>query len=81
MPFVCVSVCAAQTVGLNSYVVGVENWYTGHPELIEHFLGTAGRSKAETANAQLDIIVSDLCIKHSFDTSLDYKMYVSSTVG
>ena len=63
---------------MHSYIVGVQDWYTGHPELIEDSLGTTVRSKAETADAQLNIIVIDLGIKHSFDTSLEPEFRVLS---
>jgi hypothetical protein len=64
---------------LHSYIVGIQDWYTSHPELVEDSLSTTGRSKAETADTQLNIIVIDLGIKHSFDASLKAQFRVLSS--
>jgi len=57
-------------------VVDVVDWDLGHAKLVENSLAAGGVSVAVACHTLVDIVVIDLSIKHSLDTSLETKFGV-----
>lgn len=66
-----------QTSGTSTaVVVNVVNWDLGHSELVKHSLATGGVAVAVACNSLVDIVVVDMGIKHSLDTSLESELSI-----
>ena len=66
-----------QTSGASTaIVVDVVNWDLGHSKLVEDSLAAGGVAIAIACNALIDIVVVDLGIEHSFDTSFESELSV-----
>jgi len=64
-----------QTSGTSTaVVVHVVNWDLGHAKLVEDSLTTGGVAVAVACNSLIDIVVVDLGIEHSLDTSFESKL-------
>jgi hypothetical protein len=69
--------CQMQTSGTSTaVVVDIVNWDLGHAELVEDSLTAGGVAVAVAGDALINIVVADVRIEESFDTSFKSELGV-----